>query len=127
MFNRCSSVASSAPKECVSDETKEKIRNECFEQHEKLQTQLVKCFGSDRTCEEKNEERSMSCVMMAAKQDPQMVPIQLHDCVDEIVTMKHWKCIRRAFMERMKSMMELVRGKKLFGGSHAGNLTVGDM
>jgi len=71
----------------------------------------------------------MTCVMMAAKQDPQLIPLPLHECVDDIVTMKHWKCIRRTFMERMKSMMDLVRGKKFIGDATIieSNVTVTDM
>ncbi|KAI1290946.1 hypothetical protein HDE_07874 [Halotydeus destructor] len=102
-----------APSECILSEEKVRMRETCFSPHDKLQLVLQNCFEQDLSCSEAVEDKAMNCVLMASKNDPQLIPISLHDCIDDKVSMKQWKCIRRHFMDRMKTMMDNLRGKAL--------------
>ena len=85
------------------------MKQRCFQPHEKLNSVLSKCFtGARSTCLAGTEERSINCVLRESKLDPQMIPLQLHDCVDQLITMKDWKCIRRSLISKLKSVMDLL-------------------
>lgn len=48
----------------------------------------------------------MQCIIRESKTDPQLIPLTLHDCVDERITMKDWKCMRRFMMDRLRNVMQ---------------------
>lgn len=89
------------------------MREQCFLPHVKLTSVLNKCFsGARSTCPSGTEERSINCVLREAKLDPQLIPLQLHDCVDQLITMKDWKCIRRTLINKLKSVMDLLASRE---------------
>lgn len=73
----------------------------------------------------------MTCVIRESKADAQMIPLTLHDCVDEKITMKDWKCIRRSLIDKLKNVMELFssKGKGLRESplSTSSNITIFDI
>lgn len=101
-----------ASNECVPDDLKADLTEKCFDPHEKLKALVTSCFGQMRRCSPTLEDRSMSCVIRESKGDPQLIPLTLHDCVDERISMKTWKCMRRSLMEKLKNVMELFGSKK---------------
>ena len=121
-----------AADECVSNETKVKMTDKCFDPHSKLKSVITTCFGPSRSCSPQTEEKAAQCIVRESKTDPQLIPLTLHDCVDEMVTMKDWKCMRRSMMERLKEVME-VHGKKTKGSEESAiataspNVTIFDM
>lgn len=69
--------------------------------------------------------------MQESKNNPQLIPLTLHDCVDERITMKDWKCMRRHMMERLKNVMQIYGSKKTKDAEEAfiasSNITIFDM
>lgn len=43
--------------------------------------------------------------------DPHLIPMDLHDCVDSMVSMKTWKCIRRAELDRISKFIEMLKNQ----------------
>ena len=124
-------VAFPAPNECINEEVKTEITEKCFDPYDKLKKMVTTCFGQTRKCVAVREDAAMTCVIREAKLDPQVIPLTLHDCVDEKITMKDWKCIRRSLMDKLKNVMEMF-GSKAKGGkdvslSSASNVTIFDI
>lgn len=89
------------------------MKDQCFLPHEKLKLVLNKCFAPPESrCIPGQEERSINCVLRESKLDPQMIPLQLHDCVDQMITMKDWKCIRRTLISKLKSVMDMLAARE---------------
>ena len=108
--------------------------DKCFDPHSKLKSVITSCFGPSRRCGSESEEKVMQCIVRESRTDPQLMPLALHDCVDEMITMKDWKCMRRNVMERMKSVMELHGSSSKRGAKDAetaiitsSNITIFDM
>lgn len=96
----------------MTNETKVQITDKCFDPHSKLKSLISACFGSERRCNPTAEEKAMLCIVQEAKADPQLIPLTLHDCVDERITMKDWKCMRRNLMDRLKHVMDVSGDKQ---------------
>jgi len=101
----------SAPNECIGEEAKTEITEKCFDTYDNLKKIITNCFGQARKCIPTREEAAMTCVIRESKMDPQLIPLTLHECVDERITMKDWKCIRRSLIDKLKNAMDLYGSK----------------
>lgn len=107
------------------------ITDKCFDPHDKLKSLITACFGSTRRCNPQAEEKAIHCIVQESKANPQLIPLTLHDCVDERITMKDWKCMRRNMMERLKDVIQVYGNKKTKDGDdpfiNSPNVTIFDM
>ncbi|XP_074605649.1 uncharacterized protein LOC141858717 [Brevipalpus obovatus] len=112
-----------APNECVNQSNKTQIRQRCFGKHSKLNQVLKACYKSDHQCNETNDEKTLDCVMEASRNDATLIPMELHICVDDLITMQTWKCIRRFHLSRFSQILERMKKQSKSKGLLSLNIT----